>query len=133
MSTAIPLIEVESNNSLRVNPDAIKILREIDPGIKVSEILVFPSNLSINLNFYLSPFKISVVCVCGIYRSGKSSLMNWLLDLDTWTTTKVTSPVKGFTVGPSVNRCTRGIWMWGNIILCVLYNKLIDSPYPPIL
>ena len=87
---AIPLIEINDQGEkgseiLAVNHDALKILRGIDSNIKVS-----------------------VVCVCGIYRSGKSSLMNWLLDIDTWTEKKY-----GFEVGPSVNRCTRGIWMWG--------------------
>ena len=90
IANAIPLVEInhldeQGKDSLSVNPEALKILRNID-----------------------SNFRVSVVCVCGIYRSGKSSLMNWLLDIDTWTERKY-----GFEVGPSVNRCTRGIWMWG--------------------
>jgi hypothetical protein len=85
MDLAIPLIEV-SGEKLSVNQDALEVLRGIP-----------------------SDHKVSVVCVCGIYRSGKSSLMNWLLDVDTWSP----DANKGFTVGPSVNRCTRGIWMWG--------------------
>ena len=36
------------------------------------------------------------------YRTGKSSLVNFLLETDT-----------GFAVGPTVRRCTRGIWFWG--------------------
>lgn len=40
--------------------------------------------------------------VAGLYRTGKSSLVNFLLDTDA-----------GFAVGPTVRRCTRGIWFWG--------------------
>ena len=80
----IPLIEIEGNESLKANPEALDLLRTIDPEHKVC-----------------------VVCVCGIYRSGKSSLMNWLLGVNTWSKDSE-SVNKGFTVGPSVNRCTRG-------------------------
>jgi ribosome biogenesis GTPase A len=62
--------------------------------------------------------KLCVVCVCGIYRSGKSSLMNWLLGIDTWSSSGAKS--SGFTVGPTVNRCTRGIWMWGTIVITII-------------
>lgn len=50
----------------------------------------------------LGPSKLCVVAVAGLYRTGKSSLVNYLLDLE-----------GGFRVGPTVARCTRGIWMWG--------------------
>ena len=88
-SFALPLISInedaDSDTNMEVNSDALKILRNLDSNIKVS-----------------------VVCVCGLYRSGKSALMNWLLDIDTWSEQR-----NGFVVGPSINRCTRGIWMWG--------------------
>ena len=29
---------------------------------------------------------------------------------------------KGFTVGPTIERCTRGIWLWGEPKLCTLEN-----------
>lgn len=86
ISAPIPLIEIEPNEKLTANEIAVDLLRSMDPELKVC-----------------------VVCVCGIYRSGKSSLMNWLLGIDTWSV----EAKKGFVVGPSINRCTRGIWMWG--------------------
>lgn len=46
---------------------------------------------------------IAVIGVAGMYRTGKSYLLNRML-LDRR---------KGFGVGPSVNPCTKGIWIWG--------------------
>ena len=48
------------------------------------------------------PRKVCVVAVAGLYRSGKSSMLNWLLGRGA-----------GFRVGPTVEACTRGIWIWG--------------------
>jgi hypothetical protein len=39
----------------------------------------------------------------GLYRSGKSYLINRML----------LNRQKGFSVGPTVNPCTKGLWMWG--------------------
>lgn len=47
------------------------------------------------------------VTVCETSRAGKSSLLNWLC------TGKQESSQHGFGVGHEVQRCTRGIWMWG--------------------
>ena len=57
----IPLITIEDRDSLKTNPAALNVLRNLDPSCAIS-----------------------VVCVCGIYRSGKSSLLNWLLGIETW-------------------------------------------------
>jgi uncharacterized phosphosugar-binding protein len=46
---------------------------------------------------------IAVVGVVGLYRTGKSYLLNRVL-LDR---------SNGFGVGPTVNACTKGIWIWG--------------------
>lgn len=47
---------------------------------------------------------IGVVAVAGMYRTGKSYLLNrMLLDKDQG----------GFGVGPTINPCTKGVWMWG--------------------
>ncbi|OMJ73597.1 hypothetical protein SteCoe_27672 [Stentor coeruleus] len=46
---------------------------------------------------------ISVISVAGLYRTGKSYLLNRVL----------LNRKRGFGVGPSVNPCTKGIWVWG--------------------
>ena len=45
---------------------------------------------------------LAVVCVAGLYRTGKSYLLNRLLDRQ-----------DGFEIGPTINSCTKGIWIWG--------------------
>lgn len=49
--------------------------------------------------------KICFVSVAGVYRSGKSAILNKLLGL---------KQGEGFRVDESVNACTQGIWMWTN-------------------
>ena len=46
---------------------------------------------------------ISVVGVVGMYRTGKSYLLNRI----------ILNREKGFGVSGTVNACTKGIWMWG--------------------
>lgn len=46
---------------------------------------------------------IGVIAVAGMYRTGKSYLLNRML-LDR---------CGGFGVGPTINPCTKGVWMWG--------------------
>ena len=47
------------------------------------------------------PGPIAVISVVGLYRTGKSYLMNRVI-LDRQT---------GFGVGPTVNPCTKGLWV----------------------
>lgn len=86
----ISLIEIEGRDVIKTNEIAMKLLQAIDPNLKIC-----------------------VVCVCGVYRSGKSSLMNWLLGIDTWSSSTA-GAMTGFTVGPTNIACTKGIWMWGD-------------------
>lgn len=72
---SIPLISFE-NDVFRVNPDALALLRDIEGPI-------------------------AVVAVAGMYRTGKSFLLNSVL-----------LAAAGFTVGPTTRACTKGIWMW---------------------
>jgi hypothetical protein len=44
--------------------------------------------------------------VAGLYRTGKSYLLNRML---------LNRP-SGFGVGPTVNACTKGLWIWGTPI-----------------
>jgi hypothetical protein len=46
---------------------------------------------------------ISVVGVAGMYRTGKSYLMNRV----------ILNRNSGFGVAPTINACTKGIWLWG--------------------
>jgi hypothetical protein len=85
MDCAIPLISIdETDNSFVVNEEAIALLSKIKT-------------------------KVCITAAAGLYRTGKSSLLNWLANRS-----------KGFTVGPTINRCTRGIWLWGEPIMCTM-------------
>ncbi|EAS03779.1 amine-terminal domain guanylate-binding protein (macronuclear) [Tetrahymena thermophila SB210] len=53
------------------------------------------------------PGPIGVVGVAGMYRTGKSYLLNQML----------LSRSDGFGVGPTVNPCTKGLWVWGKPLL----------------
>ncbi|CAK9049728.1 Guanylate-binding protein 4 (GTP-binding protein 4) (GBP-4) (Guanine nucleotide-binding protein 4), partial [Durusdinium trenchii] len=48
------------------------------------------------------PGRLAVVGIAGLYRTGKSYLLNRLLGLQ-----------DGFEIGPTVNPCTKGLWIWG--------------------
>lgn len=49
---------------------------------------------------------IAIVSVAGLYRTGKSYLLNRML----------LNRSSGFGVGPTINPCTKGLWMWGQPI-----------------
>jgi hypothetical protein len=51
---------------------------------------------------------ISVVVVCGAYRTGKSYLVNRIL----------LGRSDGFGVGSTIDACTKGLWMWSRLIKC---------------
>lgn len=48
------------------------------------------------------PGPIGIVAVAGLYRTGKSYLLNRML----------LNRSNGFGVGPTVNPCTKGLWIW---------------------
>jgi hypothetical protein len=50
---------------------------------------------------------VAVVSIAGIYRSGKSFLLNCLVGDD--------APL--FEVGPTINACTRGLWVWPTTLM----------------
>ena len=49
---------------------------------------------------------VGVISVAGMYRTGKSYLLNRML----------LNKQSGFGVGPSVNPCTKGLWIWNECI-----------------
>ena len=62
--------------------------------------------------------RIAVITVAGMYRTGKSFLMNRLIGMQ-----------EGFEIGASVNPCTKGIWIWGQPVQLAddYYAILIDT------
>lgn len=48
---------------------------------------------------------LGIICIAGIYRSGKSYLLNRLLGRQ-----------DGFELGPTIASCTKGLWIWGEPI-----------------
>ena len=51
---------------------------------------------------------IGVVTVAGMYRTGKSYLLNRVI---------LNSHDVGFGVGPSINPCTKGLWVWAKPLI----------------
>mmetsp|Transcript_5233 Transcript_5233/g.11644 ORF Transcript_5233/g.11644 Transcript_5233/m.11644 type:complete len:821 (-) Transcript_5233:251-2713(-) len=76
-SGPLQLIRIDDNGKCHVQENATAILNQITG-------------------------KLAVVGIAGLYRTGKSFLLNRLLGLQT-----------GFEIGPSVNPCTKGLWIWG--------------------
>ena len=48
---------------------------------------------------------VGVATVAGVYRTGKSYILNQLAGID--------GSAGGFTTSSSVQACTKGIWLWG--------------------
>ena len=48
---------------------------------------------------------LAIVCIAGIYRSGKSYLLNRLLGRQ-----------DGFEIGPNISSCTKGLWICGDTV-----------------
>ena len=71
--------------------------------IKSGKFIVNPEAESIIRNL---PSPLGVISVAGMYRTGKSYLLNRVL----------LNQSNGFTVGPSINPCTKGLWMWSKTI-----------------
>ena len=63
-----------------------------------------------------SEHQIAVISVAGLYRSGKSLLMNLLSG----------STDDNFEVSSSVNACTRGIWIFSEPITIKKEEEIID-------
>ena len=61
-----------------------------------------------------------VISVAGMYRTGKSYLINRML----------LNRQKGFSVGPTINPCTKGLWIWSRPIFGGNNN---ENPLPILL
>ncbi|CAJ1346669.1 unnamed protein product [Effrenium voratum] len=76
-SGPLQLIQIDDEGKCHLQEDAVAILKQI-------------------------PGRLAVVGIAGLYRTGKSFLLNRLLGLQ-----------DGFEIGPTVNPCTKGLWIWG--------------------
>lgn len=50
--------------------------------------------------------KLAIIAVVGKYRTGKSFILNRVL----------LGTTKGFEVGPTINACTKGLWIWPEVV-----------------
>jgi hypothetical protein len=73
----ILLVDIDQSGKCTLNVEGLEVLRKIDS-------------------------QICVTSVAGMYRTGKSYLLNRLMGRQ-----------HGFDIGPTVNPCTKGIWLWG--------------------
>ncbi|KAJ8359107.1 hypothetical protein SKAU_G00156320 [Synaphobranchus kaupii] len=85
MAEPVCLIENDKDGNLRIVPQAVEILKQIDQFVVV-------------------------VAVVGLYRTGKSYLMN-----------KLAGKRKGFALGTTIHSKTKGMWMW-----CIPHPKNTD-------
>ncbi|TMW60915.1 hypothetical protein Poli38472_000957 [Pythium oligandrum] len=76
----IPFVMLSEDNTFEVADEALAFLQQIQGPI-------------------------AVVAIAGLYRTGKSYLLNLLLGRD--------HADAMFHVGATVNACTKGIWLWG--------------------
>ncbi|CEG40002.1 guanylatebinding protein [Plasmopara halstedii] len=83
----MPFVLVDEDGGFQINPDARAMLEKVKT-------------------------RIVVIAVAGLYRTGKSFLLNLLVQGVLKSTTTNSSRV-GFAVGGTVNACTKGIWIWG--------------------
>lgn len=62
---------------------------------------------------FLNQFKdkIGVIAICGKYRTGKSYLLNRIIEDKVKERTNDSNTNLGFNVGPTVNACTKGLWL----------------------
>ena len=73
---AIPFIQY-NEGKFSINPEAEEFVKQI-------------------------PAPMGVIAVAGLYRTGKSYLLNRI----------ILNQQSGFGVGPTINACTKGLWIW---------------------
>lgn len=83
------LVDIDDSGKCSLHPEALDLIRGIQE-------------------------QVCVVSVAGLYRTGKSYLLNRLMGTQ-----------HGFEIGPSVNPCTKGIWIWGKCPFIAGNKRLI--------
>ena len=111
MVKSVPLVLTSDDGSLEVRKEGLEVLEKLDPEKGVA-----------------------VVAVAGLYRTGKSYLLNHLIGTygDDKTSVgagaaaaaaaaaaeaKAGAGATGFSVGNTVNACTKGIWLYGEPLI----------------
>mmetsp|Transcript_30240 Transcript_30240/g.29554 ORF Transcript_30240/g.29554 Transcript_30240/m.29554 type:complete len:232 (+) Transcript_30240:103-798(+) len=97
---AIPFIMFTVENGFQVNPDAVAFLNKLNR-------------------------KVGVIAVCGKYRTGKSYILNKLF----MEVLEEDRRKRGFQVGPTINPCTKGLWIWKE----VFYSPTDEEKEQPII
>ncbi|OWZ23223.1 Guanylate-binding protein [Phytophthora megakarya] len=88
----LPFVLVDDDGGFRVSPEACAVLEKVKT-------------------------RLVVVAVAGLYRTGKSFLLNLLVrHAQGVSGASAAGQDAGFAVGGTVNACTKGIWMWGQPI-----------------
>jgi predicted nucleic acid-binding Zn-ribbon protein len=99
MASPIPFIQPDDNGQFYIDKKAMKILQNVKGAV-------------------------SVICVAGPYRTGKSYLLNRLIYDENKQESNEVQP-NGFQVGNTVNACTKGIWLWSE----PYYNPTTNTTY----
>lgn len=86
---SIALVDFGDDGCFRVNDEAVAILAKVEAPM-------------------------AVVSVAGLYRTGKSFLLNRVILQN-----HGSSGAHGFVVGPTTRACTKGIWMWSEPLQAV--------------
>ena len=97
------MLNTEVNFSLEDVPDDGKAISMVNYDPSLGQFVINQEALEVIRNLQ-NP--LGVISVAGMYRTGKSYLLNRML----------LNRSGGFSVGPSINPCTKGLWMWSKTI-----------------
>jgi chromosome segregation ATPase len=97
------MLNTEVNFSLEDIPDDGKAISMVNYDPSLGQFIINQEALEI-IRQLQNP--LGVISVAGMYRTGKSYLLNRML----------LNRSGGFSVGPSINPCTKGLWMWSKTI-----------------
>ena len=97
------MLNTEVNFSLEDIPDDGKAISMVNYDPSLGQFVINQEALEV-IRQLQNP--LGVISVAGMYRTGKSYLLNRML----------LNRSSGFSVGPSINPCTKGLWMWSKTI-----------------
>ena len=97
------MLNTEVNFSLEDIPDDGKAISMVNYDPSLGQFIINQEALEV-IRQLQNP--LGVISVAGMYRTGKSYLLNRML----------LNRSGGFSVGPSINPCTKGLWMWSKTI-----------------